>query len=400
MTQTRKTWIVSAAVAVTMLGGGCQSGSKTHAQAKAAAKERWGNARGGVLYGLALQQFQNGELDKAEQTCVQAMEAAPKNVPCQELIARIMIERGELERAYVMLEQVQKLDPARPEPHYLTGIVLQRWQRYDGALAAFDEAYRLKPDQPSAFLAAAEMLVKLDRVDEALTRLEDKKAYFENNADLRVELGRVHMLRRDFPHAVACFHEASVLDPEDDGIKEHLALAQVAAAQHAEAIQNLKALIQTPKGKDRDDLRMALGDCYLATQRPVEARAQFLEIVRRNEGDVDAWIKLGQAAWIVEDPVRLSQAAERVTVLAPERHEGYLLRGMIEQRAGRYEAAVAQFELAAQKAPASAAPLLLKGVAMEKMGDRAGAAEAYRQALKVAPDDPRAMKMLAAVSAG
>jgi tetratricopeptide (TPR) repeat protein len=277
--------------------------------------------------------------------------------------------------------------------------VLERWQRYDAALAAYEQAYTLRPDDVSGLLAAAEMLVKLDRIDEAAARLEEKATYFENNTALRVELGHLHALRRQYAAAVRRFREASLLSPEDRTITEYLALSLAADGRHGDAVEHLLRLLEEEKkAGDRDDLRLVLGDCYMAIRKPVDARTQFVQIVDRHPTQVNAWIKLGQAALVVGDVNRLNQAAERAVALAPQRPEGHLLRGMARQQAGDHDAAIEAFDAAARLSPESAEPLLLKGISFERAGDHRAAVDAYQQALRVAPADARAQRLLAGVA--
>jgi Flp pilus assembly protein TadD len=243
------------------------------------------------------------------------------------------------------------------------------------------------------------MLVKLDRTEEAAERLKAKLDYFENNPDVRVALGRIHMLEGRYDKAVRWFQEASLLSSGDDAIAEHLAMAEFAAGKYGDAIERLRRLLAKEGYKDRDDLRMALGDAYMATGEPVRARAAFLEVTRNEEGDVNAWIKLAQAAWAVEDMIRLRKASERIRELAPDRHEGYVVQGLIDREAGRTEAAIRQFERAAELAPSEALPLLMKGMALEDTGDAEAARQAYQRAQELAPNDPRPGQLLSALNA-
>lgn len=387
-----------AALSIAALIGGCASMPSGHAEAKKAAEGRWHDARSGIIYSIARQQLETGDLDKAEQTINQALVSKPDQPEFHELAARIDLERGLLEKAYYKLENAIKLKPDRPEPHYLMGMVLQRWQRYQGALESYQTAFKHSPDQVGGLLAGADMLVKLDRVDEAADLLRQKLDYFENNAAIRVSLGRIQQLRHEPEKAMLSYREAATLAPDDLSIQERLAMAQCAANRPGEAICTLTDLLKQPDYTGRDDLKLTLGDCLLAVNRPIEARAIFLDLTRRNVNDVPAWIKLGQAAWIVGDLVRVEEAGRRIVALAPDRHEGCLLRGMLDQREGRLQQAIGWFDQASELAPDKAQPLILKGMAMKELGDKSGAAAAYRKAQQLAPDDPRPGQLLATLA--
>lgn len=374
---------------------GCAT--QSHAQAKKDAFDRWSQTRAAVMYNLAKQQFETGDLNKASQTIMTAIETKPDDPRHYELAARIAMENGQLERAHILLGEALKHDPNHAEAHYLRGVLMQRWRKYDEALASYDAAYAAKPDEVGSLLAASEMLVKLDRLDEAIDRLDAKLVYFEHNAAIRVALGRMYMLDGQHDAAARALNDAHLLSPDDLMIVEHLIRAELAAGRYASAIDRLQRLLEAGDYADRDDLRMMLADCYMAVERPGEARAIYLTLTRKNPNSVPAWIKLGQAAWIIGDVERLGQAAARVAALDPGRFEGAILMGMAAHLEGRTAQAVAYFDRAAGLDPDNTLPLILRGMTLERSGNAAAAAESYRVALTINPDDARAQQLLARI---
>ncbi|MDH3584178.1 MAG: tetratricopeptide repeat protein [Phycisphaerae bacterium] len=386
------------AAAVMLWCSGCAS-SKGMVNHKAMAKQRWTEARSRIIFSMARQEFEVGDLDKAAKSLAQAMEADPENSEFHELAARIYLERGQLERAHRRLTTAIELEPNRSSAHYLMGILLQRWQRYDAALAEYQLAYEHERDDVSGLLAAAEMLVKLRRLDDAAGLLEDKLVYFEHNAAIRVALGQISMLQRDFASAVKLFREASLLAPDKLELVEQLALAEYAAGESEDAIYHLKLLRdRSEQYAGRLDLGLALADCYLAINHARAAREELMNLAHAHPQSVDVWIKLAQAAWVLEDTVRVQQAARRITAMAPRRFEGYLVKGMVEGREGRSESALAHFELASRLAPDNALPVVLKGMTLERAGKVDAAIEAYKAALQISPGDARARQLLAALA--
>src|SRR4051812_40597332 len=73
---------------------GCAGDRKTQ---KEEATQQWNGARAAVLHGLAIDQFQNGNFDKARETVAQAMRLDPKNAKLHQLSAKVAIEQGQLE---------------------------------------------------------------------------------------------------------------------------------------------------------------------------------------------------------------------------------------------------------------------------------------------------------------
>jgi len=385
------------ALATLLIAAGCAT--TNHTQHKQQAHDRWTSARASVMFGVAVQQYETGDFDKAEKSITQVLNVEPGHSKFNVLAARIALERNELERAYRHLEIAVESDPKNAEAHYLTGVILQRWQRNEAAMASYMAAYNANPESDAGLIAAGEMLSRMGRNADAIALMSEKLVYFEHSAALRMAVGRVHMKERQFDQAISMFSDAYVLASDDPATLEQLAMAEYAAGRFSDAMFHLKRLLSFEEMADRRDLRVALGDCYQITKRHVDARELFLKMVREDESDVNAWVKLGQAAWIVGDTRWLRESAKQVSSLDPNRHEGYILQGMVEQQAGRIDQAVKHYETASRYAPDSALPHILKGLMLEQSGDRAAAAEAYEAALRAQPDDRRAKHLMAGVNA-
>src|SRR6185503_14905501 len=129
---------------------------------------------------------------------------------------------------------------------------------------------QLEPSNPQYLIAQAEMLVQIDRLDEAQKVLEERRAAFEFNAAVRQTLGNIQTMRGDAKAAAQCYNEALLLAPDDLGIVEDLMHAQAACGQFAEAEFNLRRLMQADQNKNRRDLRHLQARCLIAVDRPVE----------------------------------------------------------------------------------------------------------------------------------
>ena len=390
--------LMTAVVGTACVLTGCdQAVTTTMAESKQAALDRWSATRAGITYSLALQQFEAGDFDKAEHTVLEAISANPSKPEFFVLAGRIAVEKGQLERGYHYMVTAIETDPEHAPAHYQLGVINQRWQKYDVALNNYRLASQYDPESVSGLIAEAEMLVKLNRDDEALKRLSRKLVYFDHNAAIRVSIGRICLMRGEMDRAVSMFNEAHLLAPEDPTVLQHLAMAEYSDKRYGEAIYHLQQLLETEGYETRRDLRTALGDCYQATGKSKEARLLFLSLTDEDPTDVNAWVKLGQAAWIVGDERRLRQSAQQINALAPDRFEGYLLAGMVMRNDGKNVEAIALFERASGLSPDSSLPHILRGMTLEDAGQITEAGSAYAAALRIDPTDQRAKRLLAGV---
>src|SRR4051812_32230877 len=195
-------WIAVAAAGAVLFGAvGCSSVAKQKSQ-KVEATEQWNAARASVMYGLARDQYQTGNYDKCRQTLSEALRLQPNNAKLHVLAGKLSIEQGQLETAERELKRARECDPKDAEADYLSGAVCQRWQKPQAAFEFYDSATIKAPNELPYVLAKAEMLVDMDRADEALALLQDKVVFFEHSAVIRDAAGELLLQQKRFPEAV------------------------------------------------------------------------------------------------------------------------------------------------------------------------------------------------------
>lgn len=393
----QRRWLLAASLAVffMLLVTGCEANFSND---KVDATNRFMKARSSMALQMAERQFDSEDLDSAEKTLNDALKIHAKDGRIYLLLGRISLERGQLERAHRMFDTSIQFDEKLHGAYYFRGVVRQRWQQHELALADYSKAASIWRDKPTYLLAMAEMLIEMDRMDEALEQLKAKLVYFDQNAGLRLAIGQIYLMKDDAKNAARYYKQAALLAPEDLKVQEELAMVQLRAGQTDKAIRHLETLVTKQEYAKRIDVRITLGDAYLRLRRHASAKKVFADVVAMRPTDVDAWVKLGEASWSVGDTNGALRAAGRVRQLAPNRHEGFLLAGLVWHKRGRIEDAISMFDAAAEMAPDNHLPAILRGISLEKLGRSTAAAAAYREALRRKPNDRQARRLLAAVS--
>lgn len=396
MTTTARALALALASALVAALAGCAGHGKYTSEHLNKSEQRLATLKAANEYDLAHQGYLAGDLDKALKHIDLSIAINP-DVPKSHLLrGRVLLEAGDLEGANAALARAVEIDPALVEAHYFQGIVHERFARKDDALAFYLKAADLAPTDAQYAVAAAEMLIDLDRLDDAERFLLDRSAHFEHNAGVRQTLGHIAMIRADLPAALRFFEEARLLAPEDDAIAEDLIQAQMAQGRFADAEFNLARLLKNKDNADRRDLQHLRAQCLVALDRPVEARDAYLALTSGDAGtgDLDAWVALGRVAYQLNDLHRVRLAATRAAALAPERPDGYVLRALWQRRTGDRDGALRSLALAVKHAPEPETFLML-GILQEEAGDFAAARDSFARALELNPDDPDAATALA-----
>lgn len=380
-------------VAVLLLGASCAEQPK-QATVSEQAQSRWNTARATVLYNLGKDQYAAGNFESARKSAAEALRLDPTNADVLVLAARLDIESGRLEPAVAALRRAQESAPLDPEPDYLLGVISQRWQRYDDALAHYASAAGKNPNELAYVLAQSEMLVQLARPGEALALLQPRVVHFENSAAIRDAVGQLLMQSGRPADAAEMFRQASILASEDLALRQHLGLALYQAGNYREANEVLTSLTAQEPFAARADLWLALGECRLKLGRFVEARAAFETASNLDPHQPAAWLGIAKAALRLNDLRRAEISIRKALVIDASAAEVQLALGYLRLKQERFEEARQALEKVLARGPADPATLCLLGLSWERLGQPERASECYLRALKLNPADELATQLL------
>ncbi|MGD9688794.1 MAG: tetratricopeptide repeat protein [Phycisphaerales bacterium] len=326
--------------------------------------------KSGVEWQQAHEQFLAGELMKASRSIENAIALNPTVAKSHVLRGRIMIERGELESARASLLRAEELDAENVESQYYLGIVHERFSQTEEAAKRYRNAAKLDPSSAQYVVAAAEMLVQLNRLDEAEALLNTPHESLTHNAAIRQTAGHVALLRHKPAEAVELLKQARLLAPDDASVLEDLVRAQMAAKGYADAEFNISVLLRDKKNQERRDLLHWQAECFAALNRLTDARGVLERLVRDDAGrsDVTAWIALGNVAAALRDQARLREAALRITSLAPERPDGYVMRAIYLRQTGELASALKAIDTALSLDEEAPTARLLRGLILQELG--------------------------------
>lgn len=389
-----KTRTIQLAVALTVIAlvSGCGP-TKSGIEARSAAQDRMSAVSAQIHYNQAKQSYESGQFDKAEREIARAIDIFPNPAEYSVLQGRIFLETHKLEPALASFEAAIQKNPTLAEPHYFTGIVYQRWSNDREAHESYLKAFELEPTKAQYLLAAVESLITLGEFEQAKELIESKLAYFEHNAALRQLQGQIALLQGQPKQAAALYAEARLLNPEDQTLLEELTWAQYAAGQYGECHQSVK-LLQEQSRERRSDLLHLEARCLTMMDRGPEARELYIELTRMRPADTSAWSELGTLCWNLGDFRRVAQCSVQLISLAPDRYEGYMLKGINERQKGNLKEAAKLFAQASERADQTALPHLLLGQTFEQTGEVERARVAYHKALAAQPDSTEAQDLL------
>lgn len=268
---------------------------------------------------------------------------------------------------YSIWSDTANKQPQNERAHYNLGVSLSLIPgRSNDEIAEYLEAIRIKPDYAEARNNLGLALSRIPgRQSDAIEQYEEALRIKPNYAAAHINLGvALSGMRGRSAEAIAHYEEAIRLKPDS-----------------AEA---------------RNDLGLVLSH---DPRRLNDAIAEYEGALRLNPGFVAAHINLGVA--FAQTGGRMNEAVsqfEEALRLAPDSAEAHNDLGLaLTDVPGRLHDAHKQFQEAVRLDPNSASGWYGLGACLFHLGDLAAAADAFRNELRISPNDPAAQRALAEV---
>jgi tetratricopeptide (TPR) repeat protein/DNA-binding winged helix-turn-helix (wHTH) protein len=297
--------------------------------------------------------YETAHIDSAEASCARALQLNPNLDVVHAALGELYTETGRYVEAESAFRQALAVDPDSVTA--LTGIgeVYLLQEKPDLAEERFRQVIGLHPGDWSAYNSLGYFLYRSGRYVEAAQQYEYVVALDEGNAQGLTNLGSAYMLAGDFAAAEPAFRRAGEVQP---GALAHsnLGLLYYYLGRLEDSIVEHRRAVELAP---RDHLTWSnLGDALWIGGRVEEAQQAFqtAEGLARSALQVnpnDAGY-LMDMAWIMAMLGQAEEAARqigRARAQAPTDPYVHYYEGLIRQKAGESEAAVAALETAVEE---------------------------------------------------
>jgi tetratricopeptide (TPR) repeat protein len=334
--------------------------------------------------------FETGDLARAARLYHRLAESVPDHPYAAFNEGLCYLRQEQWQQAAEALQRAVLLTPSHAEAWHLLGTSLLRLDRLAEAASAFGQCLSLRPGYVPAVCGKAAALQLQGKPGEALAlylplleAAPEREEILLNALRAAVEAGDWQQVRRlairvsaispgslpakealahadlaqqRYEEALAAFGELASLAPAFLEPWYHMGVCQFRLGRYAEAAEAFRAALQVDS--HHLESRLALAECLRLAGQAGEARSTLEAVVELPGAPAEAWVRLG---------LLRADAGELEEALAA-------LERARQQGAAESDAGMAELE-------AAVAALL------QQRGDYARAADLYRLALAVRPDD-------------
>ena len=248
------------------------------------------------------------------------------------------------EEALAAYDQAIALDPGAADAFNDRGTVLQYLQRYDEALASYDRAATLRPDDARVCYNQGTALLNLGRHEEALTRYDRAISFDPLHADAHMNRGLALQRLQRYEESLSDYDKALALNPGWADAYNDRGTALQSLQRHEEALVSYgKAAVLKPESADAC---FNQGNALLALQRCAEALTHYDRAISLEPHHVDAHFNRGSTLLNLHRNSEALASYERAAVLRPDYAGAYYNQGVALMSLERYVEALSRFEQA------------------------------------------------------
>lgn len=231
----------------------------------------------GYRLAMAIFQRQSNKLDEALKTIEEAIELNPTDGNAVILQGEIYRQQNRIEEALASFDKATELAPQAPGPYQNRGSIYRAEGEFDKAIEQFNEVLKLKPGvlltlllRADAYLAngqfdealadvnlvlekqpvvdahrlRAEILTKLDRLDEAIEEIEQVSSAMPDQVDLKMQLALYYLVDKQLSKAIEVYSDVLDLQQDNTTALQARGDSYLNVGKHAEAIADFNRLLK------------------------------------------------------------------------------------------------------------------------------------------------------------
>jgi tetratricopeptide (TPR) repeat protein len=353
------------------------------------------DARVGLEYVAFLQR--RGSVGRSEDVLVELNKHRPNNIQVLSALAQVRLARQNWGGAQEIAESIRRIGNDGGAADQILGAALIGRNKYDEAIAAFQNAYKAAPTASQAMDSLVRSFLKANKRDQAMAFLKSVLEKNPGNANALVLLGSIQLTSSAPDQALKNFTAAVKAQPKDVVGYRALAEFYIGQKHYDEAITAIQTGIR--QQPDMLDLHLILASVL---ERKGDYDSAILEYESMLNQQPRNLIVVNNLASLLSDHRTDKASLEKAQSLAASLRKSQIPQfkdtlGWVSYRQGDYRNAVSLMEEAAAALPDQASVRYHLGMGYISTGQLSKASEHLRKALDLAPNNELAEQVRTAL---
>ncbi len=339
---------------------------------------------------LALLDVRGQQWDAAEANFKKAVELNPKSTNALTLLGNLYQTRGRFPEAEQSYRQAISSAPDDPNPRLSLAGLYMAENKYNQAEEYLRQSKKDFPNNSEGYRMLGNFYYGNNQYDKAAT--EYASLYQDHPKDLVVKKNYIQLLilldRID--EARKLNEEVVKAKPDDSDAQVYRAEIDIRSGKASDAVPILQAVLKTDS-ENSGVAHYQLGLAYDQLGDSNKAEREWRIAVQQRPDLVEAHRALAGVAIHRGDASGLAQEADQIIAIQPAAPDGYLLRGVAEIDRKNYSAADEYLTRSLEKQPHNPAAYVQLGNLRVAQNQYAEAQKAYQQALDQDPNMTEAL---------
>lgn len=334
----------------------------------------------------ALTLFQSGRLAEAKRIARHILADDPKHAQASHLLGVALSQQGNHTEGLRFIDAALQIEAKSAFIHNSRGNVLVALQRFDEARASFEMAIALNPQHAVALSNLGNVYQELGWLDQAILNYDKAIALAPDDAEAFYNRGGCLQKLKRFEEALVSYDQVIALKSDYADAFSNRGSVLQALGRHSEAVTSYeRAIALKPNFPEALCNR---GSALQELKRFDEAIASYNEAIALKQDFAEPFNYRGLS---FEKLGRLPEALasfETAIALKPDYAEAYGNRGTVLKELNRFDEALVSYDRAIALKPDSAEALNNRGIVLVELQRFDDALASYDRAIALRPNDP------------
>ena len=268
--------------------------------------------------------------DKAKETFVHLLELAPDNSRALAFLTALTADK-DLAKATAFVEEHIRKAPKAGGHYMLLGDLLARQKKNEEAIAAFNKAQELAPDNPQPYIVTARLMASLGKTDQAVAELSQLLVKQPDSLPANMGLATLYEIQGKHQEAKEKYKKVLSVEPNSAAAANNLAWI-IASEKDGDLGEALRlAMLAKQAMPDEPHIADTLGFVHLQRQSYPLAIAQFQQALDNRPDDPIITMHLAQAQYGKGDKVEAIATLKKALASKDEFKERGEAEAMLKQ---------------------------------------------------------------------
>lgn len=341
-------------------------------------------------YLLAQNYLEQNNLPDAKTECEAAVKLDSSLIDAKMLLGRLYLVDGKVNEAAEIFETVTKDDPSREEAYVLLVRSLLLTDKPAAAISVMQRLLKNNPDSVTAYIHLGSIYASvLHQYDKALAAYQKALDVEPDNLGVQRAIAQLYLDRKQHKKALQKLIEIEERDPKDLAVRLRIALIYYEQHDYKKSIDKFRSILG--ENPEADKIRYYLGILYESVKENDNAIKEFSLVPVASSFFKDSRLhiaSLNRFEGKTEEAIVSLRTAISLKNDVPEFYE--FLSALLEEQ-NRYDEVIASLEGGRKVLHNNEQILFMLGIVYEKMREREKAVKVMREVIQVNPQNASAL---------